>query len=89
MSRRQLLNIAGANPKDSGKGRAFACHSNSLSRLHPECRANTVGVTKHESVTITDDSAKDIAAVETLGGVAQDARDIKFLRDHRSKFAAF
>ena len=89
MSWRQLLNIAGANSKDSSKSGAFACHSNGLSRLHPECRANTVGVTKHESVTITDDSAQDIAAVETLGGVAQDARDIKFLRDDRSKFAAF
>ena len=89
MAWRQLLNITRPNAKDRSKSGAFACHSNGLSRLHPECRANTVGVTKHESVTITDDSAKDIAAVETLGGVAQDARDIKFLRDHRSKFAAF
>ena len=89
MSGRQLLNITRPNAKDRSKSGAFACHSNGLSRLDPECRANTVGVTKHESVTITDDSAKDIAAVETFGGVAQDARDIKFLRDDRSKFAAF
>ena len=85
---REFLHVRGTNAEDRGQGRALARHGDRLGGLEPECGADAIAVAQYEGVAVADDSAQDVAAVEALGGVAQDARDVHLRGDDGCEVAA-
>ena len=86
---REFLDVRGTHAEHRGQGRAFARHRDGLGGLEPECGADAIAVAEDERIAVADDSAQDVAAVEALGGVAQDARDVHLRGDDGCEIAAF